>query len=1339
MSDISLKKITIDSVSPLIIQNGNILITDTSVSTSMITGSLISNGGLAINCTFNSISSTSGGAVTIGGGLSVAKQIVVGGNIILDNSSNVFNINGLTENRLFLDSVANKNFYISPDGISRRFDLYDNILKINITNGSFNSSTGALVITGGISINSTFDSVNSSNGGALTVAGGSSFGGNVIINKSLNIGNGLINKYTGTTGTQIILNGTIGSSNINMIDDKLTISSNSGISLFSTTGSIIINNATINNTNNTFSKYIYIADTIESINSSTGSLIVNGGLSINCTTDSSSITNGGGITISGGMSISKKIFTGDSINLEVNNSNKSNKLILYQNGSDFTGLGITVGSLRLQVPSNSDYIFYSNTSEVFRIKGTNEVQFQGSTQKYSILGGSQGSLALQSQNIATDSSFNLFTRDGDSNDNNDFKIYSLGLPNNTSNSEYLQLGWSKNNLNYNIKSNFTGTGSSRNLVLQTGFTTLNLNTNGNITLNSTSVSINSSTGSLILNGGLSINCNILASSLTQGGSVTVLGGGSFSGNMYIGTTLNLNNIQFSSQSGSLLTQTSNTSFVFAGLNNTTVYPSNLSLFSLNNQQSTDYELLNIQLTNSNTTGYWNINSGFGGIGNIRAIQLGVNTFKHITLNTNGNVGINNQTPNYTLDVNGNFNATSYSYINGLTIYNTQDSVNSTTAALVVTGGIGIKGKLINSGIAQFQNILRSINSSTGSVVISGGLSINGSNNSTNVSSGGALTVQGGAAVGGDLYIGGTIYYANSASVSNSYAYLRLTSTDQSININNGSLITFGGISIQSTMDATSTTSGGGLTVIGGIATNNSLYIGGNINTNGVAKFRNTSSGNFIQYIDVNGIQRFSIDLATTNNFTISRYTNLGLIDSPFEIINSTGTVRFNNTITSTSNGTGSMLAMGGITINCSTNSTTLGNGGALSVFGGASISKQLFVGGNAFFTSTTVSNDISSGSVLISGGVGIGGNLNILGDTVISGNLTIMGTTTSIHTTNTLLTDNIVVLNSGPSGSKDSGLLIQRYQFDNDTGTGDVVNDNPYLYYTLPLQSGMNNNQVKLNASSSLIDNFYTGWYIKITSGFSNNQVRQIISYIGSSRVATLSTPFTTQNPTLGDSISLYNKPFVGLIYSEINHRFEFGSSLSDPGQTSVTFTDHLPILFSSAISTSTQQSTNNTTGAIITSGGLSINNTTDALNISSGGGCTIAGGMSVAKTVYIGKTCYVNGVNITPNIYDTPSTVTFTAANVTVPTNITGLAFNNSVWGSDIYITTQIQANTNYYTNSHLKCVNKGTYWDIVTDYIGDNVVSFGITSTGQIQYVTSTTFPGFTSCIFKYKVMTN
>lgn len=1357
MSNIRLKIITVEpSQAPLIIQNGNISITDTTVSNNMISGALIVSGGLGIKCTSDSVSSTSGGGLTLGGGLAVTRKSNFGDNITLDNSSSILQINGISNNRLFLDSIANKNFYISPDGISKRLDLYDNTLKINITTGSINSTTGAFIVSGGISIDSTFDSVNISNGGSLTVKGGASFNGNVNINKGLTLNSfGNTGLIIGYNGTQITLNGTTANSTISMTNDNLIISNSSDINLLGNT--VNINTLSVSNTSSSFSKWVNITDTIESLNSSSGSLVVKGGISIRCTSDSTSFTSGGSLTINGGMSINKKIHTGDSIGIEMSNINKNNKIVMYQQDQDitntflFTGFGVnTLGSMRFQVPSvNSDYIFYSATgsNEILRIKGTNEVQFMGSNQKYSILGGgfTTDSISLQSNNLATDFSLNLFTKDGDANDNNDIKIFGLGLPNSITNSEYLLLGWDKNDSKYIISSNKTGTGISRNISFNSD--QLLLQTDQSVYFKTTKVSTNSSTGGLVINGGISINSNTLATSLSQGGALTVNGGGSFSGNMYIGSTLNINassnsNTKMYNSSGTLLIQTPNGSVVISGITDGNTYTSNLSLYSLNSSKISNYELLDIKCSSNDISGYYSIYSLFGGTGVNRAIQLGVNTYNHITLNTNGNVGINTTNANFTLDVLGSFNATQYSYISGLTINDTQSALNSTTAALVVSGGVGINKQLITLGLTQFQNTTNSSNSSTGSIVVSGGLSINNTSNSINVSNGGCLSVRGGGAIGGDLYIGGTIYYANPASVTNTYAYLRLTSTDQSINISNGSLITLGGISIQSQLNATSITSGGGLTVIGGIATQNDIYIGGNINAiGGVMKFYSATSDNLIQLFDTNGIKRTTIDLnSSNNNFNISRYNNSGIfLDKPIEIINSSGIIRFNNTTISTAIGTGALVTEGGITINSSTNSVSLGNGGAFSVFGGASVSKNMFIGGQCIFSDTTVSNDVSSGSVLMAGGLGISGNLNVLGNTIISGNLTIIGTTTSVQSTNTLLTDNIIVLNSGPSGTKDSGFLIQRYQSDNDTSIGDVVNDTAYFTDSLPLQTGMTSIQLKLSISASSSDNYYNNWYIKITSGFSNNQVRKIISYVGSTRIATISSAFTTQNPTLGDSVSLYNKPYLGLFYSELNDRFEFGSTVQDPGQTSIALTDYLPIIFRSATSTSTQESTSSTTGGILLTGGLGINNTTDAVSITSGGAVTIAGGLAVRKTLYVGNTAYINSVNITPNLYDTPSTVSFTAANVLVPTDLTGLIFNGTVWGADIYISTRVIATTSYYSNIHIRCVNKNGTWESVSEYIGDNVVAFDITNSGQIQYITSTTFPGFTSCIFRYKVVTN
>lgn len=59
--------------------------------------------------------------------------------------------------------------------------------SVYITNtiGSLNSITGSVVTLGGIGINSSIDSISCTNGGALTIAGGSS------ISKSLYIGNHL--------------------------------------------------------------------------------------------------------------------------------------------------------------------------------------------------------------------------------------------------------------------------------------------------------------------------------------------------------------------------------------------------------------------------------------------------------------------------------------------------------------------------------------------------------------------------------------------------------------------------------------------------------------------------------------------------------------------------------------------------------------------------------------------------------------------------------------------------------------------------------------------------------------------------------------------------------------------------------------------------------------------------------------------------------------------------------------------------------------------------------------------------------------------------------------------
>jgi hypothetical protein len=64
----------------------------------------------------------------------------------------------------------------------------------------------------------------------------------------------------------------------------------------------------------------------------------------------------------------------------------------------------------------------------------------------------------------------------------------------------------------------------------------------------------------------------------------------------------------------------------------------------------------------------------------------------------------------------------------------------------------------------------------------------------------------------------------------------------------------------------------------------------------------------------------------------------------------------------------------------------------------------------------------------------------------------------------------------------------------------------------------LTNVQIKLSVTANPLNNFYKGCWIKVGSGFSSNQVRQIVSYDGNTKIATISSSWTSQNPAIGDS-----------------------------------------------------------------------------------------------------------------------------------------------------------------------------------------------------------------------------
>lgn len=186
-------------------------------------------------------------------------------------------------------------------------------------------------------------------------------------------------------------------------------------------------------------------------------------------------------------------------------------------------------------------------------------------------------------------------------------------------------------------------------------------------------------------------------------------------------------------------------------------------------------------------------------------------------------------------------------------------------------------------------------------------------------------------------------------------------------------------------------------------------------------------------------------------------------------------------------------------------------------------------------------------------------SVTFAGAVVVTGDLTVNGTTTTVNSTTVQIDDNIQVVNSGPSGSKNAGYAVERYQVANNAGSGDVVGDSGALVETIADigdQTGQDSTHIYLGAGASATDSYYVGLWIMSAFG-DNRNVRKITAYNGTTKIATVATAWDTQ-PSSNTSVGIYTA-FQAVMFDETNNVWRFVTLTANDvvvGNAAVTFGD---------------------------------------------------------------------------------------------------------------------------------------------------------------------------------------
>jgi hypothetical protein len=221
-----------------------------------------------------------------------------------------------------------------------------------------------------------------------------------------------------------------------------------------------------------------------------------------------------------------------------------------------------------------------------------------------------------------------------------------------------------------------------------------------------------------------------------------------------------------------------------------------------------------------------------------------------------------------------------------------------------------------------------------------------------------LQLKGGVGILGNLYVAGTI------SLNTTTGNINFDSSAVSSSYTTGAIFLSGGIGISTTVNSSSVTAGGAMSIAGGVAIGKDTYIGGKLTINDSTIPTSSQTGSVVLYggVGLNGPiflrnnnssqiklapmtigNETSISFYSANNFSSTSNTGSSWIIG--QNVNSIGSGNFNLYNTQFGNILSSTYNDGNVKIWSTSNASSITAGGSLTIAGGTSIGKNLFVGG----------------------------------------------------------------------------------------------------------------------------------------------------------------------------------------------------------------------------------------------------------------------------------------------------------------------------------------------------------------------------------------------------------